>query len=105
VFKIAGSMCARLLLPSCSSQLTLAHPVRDTLQAGAAGADGLPEVEVLLKGLMSQPGVEGFMVFNDSGALSRQMALLGAQHAGSCDHDVRQRFCDVVGLLLLQASR
>lgn len=27
----------------------------------------MPEVEVLLKGLLSQPGVEGFMVFNDAG--------------------------------------
>ena len=30
--------------------------------------DGLPDVDVLMKGLLAQPGVEGFMVFNDSGA-------------------------------------
>jgi Roadblock/LC7 domain len=29
--------------------------------------DSMPEVEVLLKGLLSQPGVEGFMVFNNAG--------------------------------------
>jgi dynein light chain roadblock-type len=29
--------------------------------------DSLPEVEVLLRGLLGQPGVEGFMVFNNSG--------------------------------------
>ena len=30
------------------------------------GPGGLPEVDVLLKGLMAQPGVEGFLVFNDA---------------------------------------
>jgi hypothetical protein len=27
----------------------------------------MPEVDVLMKGMLSQPGVEGFMVFNDAG--------------------------------------
>lgn len=35
-----------------------------------AQGDSMPEVDVLMKGLLSQPGVEGFMVFNDAGALS-----------------------------------
>ncbi len=34
-------------------------------QAGAG--DSMPEVEVLLKGLLAQSGVEGFLVFNDEG--------------------------------------
>ena len=29
---------------------------------------GLPEVEIILKGLLAEKGVEGFMVFNDAGA-------------------------------------
>jgi len=29
----------------------------------------MPEVDVLLKGLLSQPGAEGFLVFNDDGKL------------------------------------
>lgn len=29
--------------------------------------DGIPEVDVLMRGLLSQPGVEGFMVFNNAG--------------------------------------
>lgn len=33
----------------------------------AAGGDSLPEVEVMLKGLLTQPGVEGFLVFNEAG--------------------------------------
>lgn len=28
---------------------------------------GLPDVDVMMKGLLSQPGVEGYMVFNDAG--------------------------------------
>ena len=28
---------------------------------------GLPEIDVLMKGLLAQPGVEGYMVFNDAG--------------------------------------
>lgn len=31
------------------------------------GGDGIPEVDVLMRGLLSQPGVEGFMVFNNAG--------------------------------------
>jgi hypothetical protein len=30
-------------------------------------APGLPDVDILMKGLLAQPGVEGYMVFNDSG--------------------------------------
>jgi hypothetical protein len=28
---------------------------------------GLPEVEIILKGLLGEKGVEGFLVFNDQG--------------------------------------
>ncbi|RYG44072.1 hypothetical protein EON67_12170, partial [archaeon] len=41
--------------------------VRDVVQTGTG--DGLPEVEILMRGLLSQPGVEGFMVYNDAGTL------------------------------------
>jgi hypothetical protein len=37
-----------------------------TLQGGAA--DALPEADVLLKPVLNQPGVEGFMLLNDAGA-------------------------------------
>ena len=30
---------------------------------------GLPEVEIILKGLLGEKGVEGFLVFNDAGAV------------------------------------
>jgi hypothetical protein len=36
------------------------------LQEGGAGTT-LPEVEVLLKGVLGLPGVEGFLVFNEAG--------------------------------------
>ena len=39
------------------------------------GGDSMPEVDVLLKGLLNQPGVEGFMVFNDDGASTRTRLL------------------------------
>ena len=31
--------------------------------------DGLPEVDILLRGMLSHPGVEGFMIYNDAGEL------------------------------------
>ena len=34
----------------------------------AGATEGLPEVEILMKGLLAQPGVDGFMVYNESGA-------------------------------------
>mmetsp|Transcript_10650 Transcript_10650/g.25480 ORF Transcript_10650/g.25480 Transcript_10650/m.25480 type:complete len:139 (+) Transcript_10650:52-468(+) len=33
----------------------------------AAGASGLPDVDVTMKDLLAQPGVQGYMVFNDTG--------------------------------------
>ncbi len=33
-----------------------------------AAEAGLPDVDILMKGLLAQPGLEGYMVFNDSGA-------------------------------------
>lgn len=33
----------------------------------AQAESGLPEVDILLRGLLSLPGVEGFMVYNESG--------------------------------------
>lgn len=38
-----------------------------TEKKAGAPTEGLPEVDILMRGLMSQPGVEGFMVFNESG--------------------------------------
>lgn len=35
---------------------------------GAATGDGLPEVDVLMRGVLAHPGVEGFLVFNETGA-------------------------------------
>lgn len=42
---------------------------------------GLPEIDVLLKGMLSQPGVEGFMVFNDEGEFGvlRRSAMLESE--------------------------
>jgi hypothetical protein len=40
-------------------------------EAEAKDAGGLPEVEVMLRGLLAQPGVEGFLVFNQDGASKR----------------------------------
>lgn len=45
---------------------------------------GLPEVDVLMKGLLAQPGVEGYMVFNDSGACTMQ-ARFKNDFVTSCD--------------------
>lgn len=41
----------------------------DAKKAVAGATDALPEVDVIMKGLLSQPGVEGFLVFNESGQL------------------------------------
>ncbi len=40
----------------------------------------MPEVDVLLKGLLGQPGVEGFLVFNDDGASPLSFASRKEMH-------------------------
>jgi hypothetical protein len=50
----------------------------------------MPEVDVLMKGLLSQPGVEGFMVFNDAGERCRHHEWLGGVQPAPCSASAGQ---------------
>ena len=58
-------------------QLTLPNAQhRRALQKEDKAEGGLPEVDIILKGLLAEKGVEGFLVYNDAGACNGAVACL-----------------------------